>query len=125
MTYLTLDTWREEWRDWRYTSCPMTKKMNQIGVTMMAYCNSARITKNTEHLRILRKAWEAKFGHFGKDDGSCSGVGKLYSHTMYGCPETVGCCKGKRFRRRAVCPAAGAPLDWPKRSEVRIYAEFE
>ncbi|MCD6505008.1 hypothetical protein J7M22_00155 [Candidatus Poribacteria bacterium] len=25
VTFLDNDTWREEWRDWRYTSCPASR----------------------------------------------------------------------------------------------------
>lgn len=91
VTFLDLDTWHDQWRGWRYTSCPATalRGVNQPGVTMMAHVNGVRFGKNPEHLRILRRAWEEKFSKLLESESS-PGFGKLYTSTMYGCPETVG-----------------------------------
>jgi hypothetical protein len=90
VTFLNNDTWREEWRDWRYTSCPATSRMGQMGVIMMAVVNGARIGKNPEHLRILHVAWDAKFKRLLEASPAAIGQGKAYTSTMYGCAETVG-----------------------------------
>jgi len=90
VTFLNNDTWREEWRDWRYTSCPATGPIGQDGVVIMALVNSVAITRNPEHLRILRLAWEAKFDRLlATPIQPGSGQGKKYSSTMYGCPEAI------------------------------------
>jgi len=89
VTFLDNDTWREEWRDWRYTSCPATGPTRQPGVVIMAHVNAARIAGNAEHLRVLRVAWEAKFARLLAEPES-AGMGKTYTATMYGCAEAVG-----------------------------------
>ncbi|MFQ6041136.1 MAG: hypothetical protein ACE5PV_09800, partial [Candidatus Poribacteria bacterium] len=90
VTFLDNDTWREEWRDWRYTSCPATKATGQPGVVVMAHVNSVRIAQNPEHRRILSIAWGAKFQRLLKAQPSGLGQGKAYSSNMYGCAEAVG-----------------------------------
>jgi len=90
VTFLDNDTWREEWHDWRYTSCPATGRMNQMGVMVMAHVNAVRIANNPEHLRILRTAWDAKFKRFREAPPPGPGVGKTFTYTMYGCAEAVG-----------------------------------
>jgi hypothetical protein len=94
VTFLDNDTWREGWRDWRYTSCPATKATRQPGVVMMAHVNGARIaggmySPNPQHLRVLAIAWEAKFERLLGAPPRGLGQGKTYSATMYGCAETV------------------------------------
>ena len=88
VTFLDNDTWREEWRDWRYTSCPATKATHQPGVVMMAHVNGARMG-NARHARILSIAWEAKFAHLRQAPPSGPGQGKAYTAQMYGCAETA------------------------------------
>jgi hypothetical protein len=90
VTFLDNDTWRAEWRDWRYTSCPATKATGQPGVVVMAHVNGIRIADNPAHLRILKSAWEAKFQRLLKSQPSGLGQGKSYSSSMYGCAEAIG-----------------------------------
>lgn len=89
--FLDLDTWHEQWRGWRYTSCPATalNGVGQPGVTMMAHVNGALIGDDPEHLRILKVAWDEKFSKLLDEDTTAQGFGKAYASTMYGCPETV------------------------------------
>lgn len=94
VTFLDNDTWREEWRDWRYTSCPASGPTRQPGVVMMAHVNGAWIgggllSPKPEHLRVLSVAWEAKFGRLLSSPPRGLGQGKTYTASMYGCPETV------------------------------------
>ena len=90
VTFLNNDTWREEWHDWRYTSCPATPAMGQAGVIVMALVNSVAITRNPEHLRILRLAWSDKFARLlAAPIQPGPGQGKEFSSTMYGCPEAI------------------------------------
>jgi hypothetical protein len=96
VTFLDNDTWREEWRDWRYTSCPATKATGQPGVVMMAHVNGARIAGSEalpklQHLRILWVAWKSKFVRLSQSSlAPKPGLGKAYTSTMVGCAETVG-----------------------------------
>jgi len=89
VTHLNNDTWLEQYSDWRYTSCPKTNPMGQTGVTIAALVNSVRINREPEHLRILRKAWDAKFERLLKAPTSRPGLGKTYSTIMYGSPEAM------------------------------------
>lgn len=89
VTHLNNDTWLEEISDWRYTSCPRTGPIGQTGVTIAALVNSVRLTGDAEHLKILRKAWEAKFKRLRVAPTARPGLGKSYSTTMYGCPEAM------------------------------------
>ena len=89
VTHLNNDTWRDEWSDWHYTSCPASPPIHQIGVTIMALVNSVGITGDTEHLRILRKAWDAKFTRLLEIPPTRPGLGKTYSTIMYGSPEAM------------------------------------
>ncbi len=90
VTFLDLDTWHEQWRGWRYTSCPATalRGVSQPGVTMMAHVNGARFGTNPDHLRILGVAWEEKFGRL-LEVRPGQGFGKSWTSTMYGCAETA------------------------------------
>jgi hypothetical protein len=93
VTFLDNDTWREEWRDWRYTSCPATRKTDQPGVVMMAHVNGARIAEGkakAQHRRVLSVAWRAKFENLLQAPRARPGQGKAYTSKMYGCAETVG-----------------------------------
>jgi hypothetical protein len=56
---------------------------------MMALVNAVRLGGDPEHLRILRKAWDAKFESLKVAPASGPGLGKTYSSTMYGCPEAM------------------------------------
>ena len=90
VTYINNDTWRENLRGWRYTSCPAHRTANQAGVIIMAYVNAVRITHNPEHLRILRLAWEEKFRKYLAEPlRPAPGAGKSYTATTYGCPEVA------------------------------------
>jgi len=89
VTHLNNDTWLDERSDWRYTSCPSTGPIGQTGVTIDALVNSVRLTGDTEHLRILREAWQAKFKRLRVAPTARPGLGKGYSTTMYGCPEAM------------------------------------
>ena len=89
VTHLNEDTWLEDRSDWRYTSCPKTSPIGQTGVTIEALVNSVRLNKDAEHLRILRKAWDAKFARLRVAPAARPGVGKTYSTIMYGCPEAM------------------------------------
>ncbi len=90
VTFLDNDTWREEWRDWRYTSCPATRATGQPGVVVMAHVNGIRIADNPEHLRVLQVAWETKFKRLLRAPAPRPGFGKSYTSTMYGCAEAIG-----------------------------------
>lgn len=89
ITHLNNDTWLEQKGDWRYTSCPKTSPIGQTGVTIDALVNSVKLTGDAEHLRILRKAWDAKFKRLRVAPTARPGLGKTYSTTMYGCPEAM------------------------------------
>jgi len=89
VTHLNRDTWRDEISDWRYTSCPATGPINQIGVTIMALVNSVSINGDPEHIRILQKAWDTKFKRLLEIPPSRLGLGKTYSTVMYGSPEAM------------------------------------
>lgn len=88
-TFLNNDTWREEWRDWRYTSCPATGPTRQPGVVVLAQVNGIRASENAELLRVLRVAWDAKF-HSQLQARARQGNGKEYSSKMLGCAEAIG-----------------------------------
>jgi hypothetical protein len=89
ITNLNNDTWLDQLSDWRYTSCPATLPKRQTGVTIMSLVNSIRFSKNQEHLRVLRKAWDAKFERLLQAPKVKPGAGKTYSTTMYGSPEAM------------------------------------
>lgn len=79
----------EQRSDWRYTSCPASSLIGQTGVTIAALVNSVKTTGDAEHLRILRKAWDAKFKRLKVAPASRPGLGKSYSTIMYGSPEAM------------------------------------
>jgi len=95
VTFLDNDTWREEWKDWRYTSCPATRATGQPGVVVMAHVNSIRVSDNPEHIRILKVAWDAKFRRLLRAPEPGPGQGKTYTSKMYGCAEAVGLLLGR------------------------------
>jgi len=91
VTFINNDTWRENLRGWRYTSCPAHRTANQPGVVIMAYVNAVRITGNPEHLRILRLAWDEKFRRLLENPPRPGpGQGKSYTSEAYGCAEAAG-----------------------------------
>ncbi len=89
--HMNRDTWEEQYSGWRYTSCPKSGSGpgRQDGVIVMAVANSVAMTGDAEQLRILRKAWDAKFERLRVAPTSRPGLGKMYSTIMYGCPESV------------------------------------
>jgi len=91
--FLIRDTWNEKEADWRYTSCPATSLVHQPGVTIRALVYSACITGDPEHIRILRRAWGAKFRRLQAQadapERTARGQGKVYAHTMYGSTEAA------------------------------------
>jgi len=91
VTHLNNDTWQEQYSGWRYTSCPASSSglNSQPGVTIMALVNAVTLSGDEEHLRILKKAWEAKFERLKVAPDPTPGLGKTYSTTMYGCPEAM------------------------------------
>ena len=89
ITHLNNDTWIEQKSDWRYTSCPATHPINQIGVTIASLVNSVNMNRDPEHLRILKKAWNAKFKRLLVAPTAKPGLGKSYSVMMYGSPEAM------------------------------------
>ena len=89
VTHLNRDTWIEQQSDWRYTSCPATSPVGQTGVTIMSLVNSVSLTGDQEHLRILRKAWDAKYARLLEAPKTRPGSGKTYSTIMYGAPEAM------------------------------------
>jgi hypothetical protein len=89
VTHLNNDTWIEQRNDWRYTSCPETGPIGQTGVTILALVNSVRLNREPEHLRVLRKAWDAKFKRLLIAPSARPGLGKAYSTIMYGSPEAM------------------------------------
>lgn len=89
VTHLNNDTWMEQYSDWRYTSCPATGPIGQTGVTIASLVNSVRLTGDAEHLRILRRAWDAKFKRLLVAPTARPGLGKTYSTIMYGCAEAM------------------------------------
>src|SRR5690606_20011870 len=89
VNHINNDTWKEEISDWRYTSCPASNPIGQIGVSIMALVNSISINNDSEQLRILRKAWGEKFTRYLQTPASKPGLGKSYGLTMYGSPEAM------------------------------------
>ncbi|MEF9438020.1 MAG: hypothetical protein L0922_04490, partial [Candidatus Mariimomonas ferrooxydans] len=89
VTHLNNDTWIEQKSDWRYTSCPASNPFNQTGVTIASQVNSVVMNHDPEHLRILNKAWNAKFKRLLVAPTTRPGLGKSYSTTMYGSPEAM------------------------------------
>ena len=91
VTHMNRDTWEEQHSGWRYTSCPKSASGpgRQTGVVVMALVNSITMSGDAEQLRILRKAWEAKFEGLLVAPTSRPGLGKTYSTIMYGCPEAM------------------------------------
>jgi hypothetical protein len=89
INFLTNDTWDDYKSDWRYTSCPASRPIGQIGVTIMAMVNSVSLNHDPDQLRILKKAWDAKFARYLKVPASRPGLGKTYGLTMYGSPEAM------------------------------------
>jgi hypothetical protein len=100
ITHLNNDTWMDHLSDWRYTSCPATGPIGQIGVTIMALTNSVSLNNDNEQLRILKKAWEAKFTRLLKVPGSRPGLGKSYSTIMYGSPEAMNLFVNKKNQNK-------------------------
>ena len=91
VTFLDNDTWIDQRSGWRYTSCPASSFTGQAGVTVMAHVNGVRLTGNPEHLRVLKKAWEAKFQRLLNEPPEPGpGQGKSYTATAYGCAEAIG-----------------------------------
>ena len=89
VTFLDDDTWIDQRSGWRYTSCPASSFSGQPGVTVTAHVNAVRLSDTPEHLRVLRRAWDAKFAALRKAPSS-AGQGKTYTATLYGCAEAVG-----------------------------------
>lgn len=89
VTFLDNDTWREEWKDWRYTSCPASHPTNRPGVVVMAHVNAIRIAGNAEQRRILEEAWRAKFKALIEAPEPGPGLGKTFTATMYGCAQAA------------------------------------
>jgi hypothetical protein len=89
VTHLNNDTWIDQISDWRYTSCPATGPIGQIGVTIMSLVNSVSLTNDPEQLRILKKAWDMKFSRLLVVPSTRPGLGKSYSTIMYGSPEAM------------------------------------
>jgi hypothetical protein len=89
VNHLNNDTWIDQKSDWRYTSCPASNPIGQIGVTIMALVNSVSLNNDPEQLRILKKAWDAKFERLLKVPSTRPGLGKTYGLTMYGSPEAA------------------------------------
>lgn len=89
VTHLNNDTWVDQKSDWRYTSCPATSPIGQGGPTIMAHVNSVSLNDDPEQLRILRKAWDAKFARLLKAPKTAPGLGKSYSTIMTGSPEAM------------------------------------
>ncbi len=96
VTFLNNDTWIEQRSGWRYTSCPASPFVGQYGVTVMALVNAVRLAGDPEHLRILRKAWEAKFEALKKAPSPGPGLGKTFTITVYGCAEAAGLLARRR-----------------------------
>ncbi len=89
VTHLNNDTWIEQMSTWRYTSCPASTPTGQAGVTIASLVNSVMMNRDPEHLRILKKAWHAKFKRLLVAPTAKPGLGKSYSTTMYGSPEAM------------------------------------
>ena len=89
VTFLDNDTWIDQRSGWRYTSCPASSFSGQPGVTVTAHVNAVRLSATPEHLRVLRRAWDARFAALQKAPSN-AGQGKTYTATMYGCAEAVG-----------------------------------
>jgi hypothetical protein len=89
VTHINNNTWMDHKSDWRYTSCPATGPIGQIGVTIMALVNSISLKGDPEQLRILQKAWDYKFARLLEAPKTRPGSGKAYSQIMYGSPEAM------------------------------------
>ena len=55
----------------------------------MALVNSVSLNNDPEQLRILKKAWDAKFARLLQVPSTRPGLGKTYGLTMYGSPEAA------------------------------------
>jgi hypothetical protein len=90
-TFMNSDTWVEQGRSWRYTSCPATRVTGQSGVIIMALVNAIRMKRDAELERILHIAWADKFERYrdGEFLQKAQGQGKLYTSLILGCAETV------------------------------------
>jgi len=51
--------------------------------------NSISMTHDPKQLRVLKRAWNAKFARLLQVPKSRPGLGKTYGHTMYGSPEAM------------------------------------
>lgn len=89
VTHINNNTWMDNKSDWRYTSCPATGPIGQIGVTIMALVNSISLKGDPEQLRVLQKAWDYKFARLLEVPKTRPGSGKAYSQIMYGSPEAM------------------------------------
>jgi len=91
VTHLNRDTWEEKYAGWRYTSCPKSSSGpgRQTGVIVLALVNAVKLAGDPEHLRILRKAWDAKFEGLRVAPRYQPGIGKTYSTIVLGCPEAM------------------------------------
>ena len=90
VTFLDNDTWREERRDWRYTSCPATPLTGQPGVVILAHANAVRIANNPEHLRILRIACGERFGRTEDPSSPGRAPGRALGFSLLGSAEALG-----------------------------------
>ncbi len=86
MTHLNNDTWKDEFSDWRYTSCPQSIMVGRQGVIMQAMAASVALTGDPEHKRVLARAWEATCAHEGMARGT---NGKAFTTTLTGTAQTV------------------------------------
>ena len=67
-----------------------------VEATGLPMLNSVGMTGDAEQLRILRKAWQAKFARLLRAPTSRPGLGKTYSTTVLGCPETIHLLSNER-----------------------------
>jgi hypothetical protein len=88
VTHMNNDTWKEEWADWRYTSCPASKMSNRHGDILKAVAASVLLTGDDEQRRVLRKAWEATKASraSGKPPGE---EGKFFTTRLVGSAQVV------------------------------------
>lgn len=56
----------------------------------MALVNSVSVNRDSEQLRVLKRAWDFRFKDFLENPLTTKpGLGKTYSATMYGAPEAM------------------------------------
>ena len=89
MTHLNRDTWRDAVAAWRYTSCPASPIAGRMGLMLLALANSIRLKPDAEHVRIFRKAFQAKLEVLPAPPRSVTWFGKSFTAGILGTAEAA------------------------------------